>query len=65
MKHSITPYPDNVRVNQAGQVFLDGKYLGYVDKVQNWGCDYLARPETKPNRFFKTRTEAVEYIIQP
>lgn len=64
MKHSISPYPENVTVNKAGQVFLNGKYLGYVDKVNNWGTDFLARPEHKPNKFFTTKTEATRYIFE-
>lgn len=65
MRHSISPYPANVKVNGASQVFKDGKYLGYVDKVQNWGTDFLARPEIgQDNAFFKTKTEAVLYLIQ-
>ncbi len=74
-RNSISPYPPDVSVDKAGQVFRDdaaGKpvYLGYVDKVANWGTDYLARPHTSggraltaSNRFFKTRTEAVRHIL--
>lgn len=64
MKHSISPYPSDVRVNAAGHVFKAGKYIGYVDKVDNWGANHLARCENgKPNKFFSTRTEAVLYMI--
>lgn len=64
MKNSLSPYPINVRVNGARQVFRDGKYLGYVDKVKNWGRDYLARPEIEGNNaFFATQTEAVNHIL--
>lgn len=64
MKHSISPYPPNVRVSQPGHVFRSGQYLGYVDKVQNWGHDHLARSERGlPNKFFRTRTEAVNYLL--
>lgn len=63
MKHSISPYPENVRVNKAGQVFRDGKYLGWVDTVENWGKSFRALPEKGDNAFFRTRTEAVKYIL--
>jgi hypothetical protein len=64
MKHSISPYPPEVRVNAAGQVFLREKYLGYVDSVQNWGMDHLARPASgEGNKFHRTRTEAVKYLL--
>ena len=61
--NSISPYPEGVAVSKSGQVFLQGKYLGYVDKVPNWGCDFLARPEPGPNKFFTTQTEAVRYLL--
>ncbi len=62
---SISPYPANVTV-KGDNVFKDGKYLGYVDRVQNWGTDFLARPEDarRPNQFFNTKTRAVNYLIQ-
>jgi hypothetical protein len=63
MRNNISPYPENVKVNGAGQVFKDGKYLGYVDNVKNWGTDYLARPEIGKNKFFRTKTEATFYIL--
>lgn len=66
MKNNISPYPPNVLM-RANNVFLDEKYMGFVEKVQNWGKDFLARPESsqinKPNKFFETKTEAVKYII--
>lgn len=64
MRHSISPYQSNVKISGCN-VFLNGKYLGYVDKVQNWGMDFLARMEnaTKPNKFFVTKTQAVQYMI--
>jgi hypothetical protein len=66
MKNNISPYPPNVRV-LGNNVFLDHKYMGFVEKVQNWGTDFLAKPDwfqiSKINRFFKTKTEAVKYII--
>ncbi len=66
MKHSISPYPANVVVNAAKQVFRDGKYLGYVDVVPNWGTNFLARPEAglSFNKFFATQTEAIKHILK-
>ena len=61
---TISPYPDNVRVNSARQVFRNGKYLGYVDKIPNWSADFLARPEIGRNEFFHTQTQAVRYILE-
>lgn len=52
-----------MKVNTARQVFLDGKYLGYVDKVENWGANFLARPESGGNKFFASQTEAVLHIL--
>ena len=44
---------------------MDGRYLGYIDKVQNWGTDFLARPESGINNaFFATKTEAVKYLYE-
>jgi len=65
MKHNISPYPEGVKVNTAGHVFDNGKYLGYVDRVLNWGTDFLSRVErdAKLNKFFSTKTEAVLYIL--
>jgi hypothetical protein len=60
---SISPYPANVRI-KGDQVFRDEKYLGYVDRVQNWGTDFLARPEQGGNKFFRTKTEAVFHILK-
>jgi hypothetical protein len=66
MKNNLSPYPPNVRIN-GDNVFLDERYMGFVDKVQNWGKDFFARPDSlqtnKPNKFFSTKTEAVKYII--
>ena len=60
---TISPYPTNVKVNSARQVFRDGKYLGYIDKVENWGTDFLARPESGQNKFFKKQSDAVFYLL--
>lgn len=61
-RRDISPYPANVRI-KGDQVFRDGKYLGCVDRVQNWGTDFLARPEVGGNKFFATKTEAVFHIL--
>jgi hypothetical protein len=63
MKNNLHPYPEGTKVNAAGQVFLHGKYLGYVDRVQNWGADFLARPENGRNKFFTTKSQAALYIL--
>ncbi len=61
-RHSISPYPPHITV-KGNNVFSHGKYVGYVDKVQNWGTDFLARPiKGYDNAFFSTKTEAVLYL---
>jgi hypothetical protein len=66
MSTTKTAYPKGAKVNKNGQVFLHGKYLGFVDHVLNWGTDFLARPEwvTGRNKFFKTKREAALYILE-
>lgn len=58
---SLSPYPANVGV-RGDNVFVSGKYVGYVDRVKNWGTDFLARPQQGENKFFPTKTEAVLYL---
>ena len=67
MRHSISPYPENVKI-KGDYVFMGGKFIGTVEKMQNWGKDFLARPESynddyKKNAFFKTRTDATNYLL--
>jgi hypothetical protein len=45
-----------------GNVFKDGKFVGYVDKVENWGAPFLARCIKKENRFFANRKSAFLYM---
>lgn len=62
--NNISPYPEHV-VIKGDRVFNNGRYVGYIDKISNWGTDFLARseyPEEKPNKFFPTKTEAVKYL---
>ncbi len=63
-RNSISPYPPYIVV-EGDKVFSHGKYRGYVDKINNWGTDFLARCEDgKPNQFFATKTLAVFYIAK-
>lgn len=49
----------------GAQVFDGNKFKGEVQKVNNWGKDWLARPEEpgKVNQFFSTKTDAVFYLL--
>ena len=61
-KHSISPYPEYIKVS-GDNVFVRGKFVGYVDRIKNWGDDFLARSETGlPNKYFNTKTKAVFYL---
>jgi hypothetical protein len=70
MKHSISPYPANVKVvthnKEESSIFQDGKKIGEVNYHLNWGTDWLAYfpPDTTQNKFFKTKTEAVKHLIE-
>lgn len=66
VKHSISPYPDYVCIKpicDGAQVFQHEHYRGTVEKVENWGTQWLARPEQGTPRFFKGKVEAVQYLL--
>lgn len=63
---SISPYPANVSIKpiaDGSHVFQAGQFKGSVEKRQNWGTDWLARPEHGVPRFFSTKTQAVFYLL--
>ena len=66
MKHSLSPYPDSVRIKpivDGSQVFQFEQYKGYVEKRNNWGLEWVARPENGIARVFKNKVDAVEYLL--
>lgn len=70
MKHSISPYPDNIKVvehtKEESSIYQDGKKIGEVNYHLNWGTDWLSYfpSDTSKNKFFKTKTEAVKHLIE-
>lgn len=66
MKHSISPYPASVRIKpicDGSQVFQHEQYRGTVEKRNNWGSDWLARPENGVARYFSSKVDAVRYLL--
>jgi hypothetical protein len=70
MKHSISPYPENVRViertKEESEIIFNGKVIGSANYILNWGTDWQGYFNLKPHlsKFFKTKTEAVKHVIQ-
>ena len=66
MKHSLSPYPDSVRIKaicDGSQVFQHEQYRGYVEKRNNWGVEWIARPEHGVPRSFSNKVDAVKYLL--
>lgn len=66
MTHSLSPYPASVTIKpiaDGSQVFQHGRYRGYVEKRNNWGVEWVARPEEGECRVFKEKVKAVRYLL--
>ena len=61
-------YAEGVKVGKQNatekEFFYHGKYIGRVDKVKNWGKDFLARPISGANRFFTNLRDASDWLVQ-
>jgi hypothetical protein len=70
MKHSISPYPENVRVaertKEESDIIFNGRIIGSANYILNWGTDWQGYFNLKPHlsKFFETKTEAVKHVIQ-
>ncbi len=66
MKHSISPYPMDVRVNQNnGNVFIGKKWIGHVGRCSRDENKWESRKANSLYvNFHKTKTEAVNHLIQ-
>lgn len=64
MKRSISPYPSNVTIKN-NNVYVDGKYIGYIDYIENWGTNWYPRLERGSiGKYYKTKTLAVSAMIE-
>lgn len=66
MTPSISPYHVSVMVKpiaDGSQVFQHGQYRGYVEKRNNWGIEWVSRPEHGEPRCFKSKVDAVRYLL--